>query len=96
MAKRPKAYSYLRFSTPDQIKGDSLRRQTEAAKAYAKRHGLDLDESLTFRDMGISAFRGKDAVEGTLAPWRQRTLSPRLRPIKKALLYLTNPNGTLM
>src|SRR5262245_52339556 len=30
-----KAYSYLRFSTPDQMKGDSLRRQTELARRYA-------------------------------------------------------------
>jgi len=67
MAKRPKAYSYLRFSTPEQAQGDSLRRQTDAATVYAKRHGLTLDESLTFRDLGVSAFRGRNAVEGALA-----------------------------
>jgi hypothetical protein len=36
--QRPKAYSYLRFSTPEQRKGDSFRRQWEKAKAYADRH----------------------------------------------------------
>jgi DNA invertase Pin-like site-specific DNA recombinase len=37
------AYSYLRFSTPEQMQGDSFRRQTEAAKVYAERHGLTLE-----------------------------------------------------
>ena len=57
---RPKAYSYLRFSTPDQMKGDSFRRQKEAAENYAEKHGLDLDTQLTFEDLGISAFKGKN------------------------------------
>jgi len=65
MAKRPKAYSYLRFSTPEQSRGDSFRRQMEAASAYAARHGLDLQE-LSFRDLGVSAYRGSNAVEGAL------------------------------
>jgi len=59
-----KAYSYIRFSTPQQLKGDSLRRQLEASRAYAKQHDLVLDESL--RDIGVSAFKGKNATEGAL------------------------------
>lgn len=43
-----KAYSYLRFSTPEQMKGDSFRRQREMAEAYARTHGYELDTSLTF------------------------------------------------
>jgi DNA invertase Pin-like site-specific DNA recombinase len=35
---RPKAYSYIRFSTPEQAAGDSLRRQTAKAREYAARH----------------------------------------------------------
>jgi DNA invertase Pin-like site-specific DNA recombinase len=66
VTKRPKAYSYLRFSTPGQLEGDSLRRQTEAARDYAERHGLELDTALNLRDLGVSAFRGKNAVEGAL------------------------------
>lgn len=61
-----KAYSYLRFSTPEQSKGDSYRRQTENARQYAERHGLELDETLTFQDMGVSAFRGLNAKVGAL------------------------------
>lgn len=61
-----KAYSYLRFSTPEQMRGDSFRRQTAAADEYAARHGLDLDAALTFRDLGVSAYRGKNAEDGSL------------------------------
>ncbi len=39
----PRVYSYIRFSTPEQKKGDSLRRQTEAAEEWAKAHGLPFD-----------------------------------------------------
>jgi DNA invertase Pin-like site-specific DNA recombinase len=63
---RPKAYSYLRFSTPEQAKGDSKRRQWDAAVKYAATHGLELDNKLTFQDMGVSAFRGANAATGSL------------------------------
>src|SRR5438445_3401471 len=56
--KRPTAYSYLRFSTPEQAAGDSRRRQTELAERYAKEHDLELDDQLTFHDLGVSAFSG--------------------------------------
>jgi DNA invertase Pin-like site-specific DNA recombinase len=61
-----KAYSYLRFSTPEQLKGDSFRRQTDLAAAYALQHGLDLDTELRFADKGVSAFRGQNAATGAL------------------------------
>ncbi len=63
MSKK-KAYSYIRFSTPEQLKGDSLRRQLESSRKYALEHNLVLDESL--RDLGVSAFKGKNATEGAL------------------------------
>jgi DNA invertase Pin-like site-specific DNA recombinase len=56
---RPVGYSYIRFSTTEQRKGDSLRRQTEAAKAWCERNGVHLDTSLTLRDLGVSAYKGK-------------------------------------
>jgi DNA invertase Pin-like site-specific DNA recombinase len=55
----PIAYSYIRFSHPDQAKGDSLRRQTKGSADWCKRNGITLDQSLTLRDLGVSAFRGK-------------------------------------
>lgn len=61
-----KAYSYLRFSTPEQSQGDSFRRQTALAEAYAQSHGLELDTELRFSDLGVSAFRGKNAATGAL------------------------------
>lgn len=68
---RRKAYSYLRFSTPEQSKGDSQRRQTAMARNYASLHGLELDETLSFEDKGISGYRGKNASEGRLADFKE-------------------------
>jgi DNA invertase Pin-like site-specific DNA recombinase len=62
-----RAYSYIRFSTPEQSRGDSFRRQSEFSKLYAERHSLVLDESFNLRDLGISAFRGTNVKEGALA-----------------------------
>lgn len=61
-----KAYSYVRFSTPEQMRGDSFRRQTEAARDYALKNGLELDDKLTFHDKGISAYRGRNTETGRL------------------------------
>ena len=58
------AYSYQRFSSSSQASGDSLARQSSLAKAYADRHGLQLDDALTFRDLGVSGFRGRNAAHG--------------------------------
>lgn len=61
-----KAYSYIRFSTPQQAAGSSLERQTEKAKKYALDHGLILDTERDMTDFGVSAFRGKNARTGAL------------------------------
>ncbi len=55
----PVAYSYVRFSTPEQAQGDSLRRQTEAAAQWCKAHGVHLDTSLFLVDKGVSGHSGK-------------------------------------
>jgi DNA invertase Pin-like site-specific DNA recombinase len=57
-------YSYIRFSSPQQAAGDSLRRQTEAAADWCKRNNATLDTSTTFRDLGTSAFKGNHRGEG--------------------------------
>src|SRR5262245_34106923 len=54
----PFAYSYLRFSSPQQAAGDSIRRQTETTAEWCARHKVTLDKSLNLRDEGVSAFRG--------------------------------------
>jgi DNA invertase Pin-like site-specific DNA recombinase len=53
------AYSYIRFSHPDQAKGDSMRRQAEKRDAWLKKTGVTLDTSLTLQDRGVSAFTGE-------------------------------------
>jgi DNA invertase Pin-like site-specific DNA recombinase len=75
-----RAYSYLRFSTPEQMKGDSFRRQVELSRAYAIQHKLDLDESLTFRDLGVSAFRGRNVKEGSLGDFIKAVETGRVLP----------------
>lgn len=53
------AFSYIRFSTPEQSEGDSLRRQTEAATAWCQKNDIYLDTSTTLRDLGKSAYLGE-------------------------------------
>lgn len=59
MAKSTLAYSYLRFSSPEQAKGDSLRRQTALRDAWLAKHHVRLDESVSLRDEGVSGFTGE-------------------------------------
>jgi DNA invertase Pin-like site-specific DNA recombinase len=59
MATKPIGYSYVRFSTPEQLEGDSLRRQTQSASDWCDRNNVHLDTSLSLRDLGVSAFKGK-------------------------------------
>ena len=66
MAIRARAYSYIRFSSGEQIKGDSQRRQLDDSRKYALEHELELDEELTFRDLGVSGFKGRNVTEGEL------------------------------
>lgn len=61
-----KAYSYIRFSTPEQLKGDSLRRQTELSEKYAAAHGLELDTRITMKDLGVSAYDRSNITKGAL------------------------------
>lgn len=58
------AYSYLRFSRPEQVKGDSLRRQIQQTEELCKRHGWTLDSTLT--DKGFSGWTGKNVKKGAL------------------------------
>src|SRR6267378_1002220 len=70
------AYSYLRLSTPEQIKGDSIRRQLERSRAYAEKHRLQLDESL--RDLGVSAYKGRNREHGALGRFLEHVRSDRV------------------
>jgi DNA invertase Pin-like site-specific DNA recombinase len=58
-----KAYSYIRFSRPEQMKGNSLQRQLKKSEAYCTENNLTLDTTLNLKDLGVSAFRGKHLDE---------------------------------
>jgi DNA invertase Pin-like site-specific DNA recombinase len=62
----PKAYSYMRFSTAEQAKGDSLDRQSRMAREWAVQRDVQLDTELDLTDKGISAYLGANAETGTL------------------------------
>jgi hypothetical protein len=59
---REKAIEYLRFSDAVQALGDSKRRQRDLNAEYAACHNLEIVES--FEDLGISAFKGRNAKIG--------------------------------
>ena len=69
MAKKPvqrRAYSYIRFSSAEQEKGDSLRRQAKLRDEVLKCHPeWILDESL-IEDFGVSAWEGDNIIDGAL------------------------------
>ncbi|MCK1345927.1 recombinase family protein [Bradyrhizobium sp. CW11] len=70
--RRPRAYSYVRFSTPEQAKGHSLQRQTDAAQAWAAANRAVLDDELTFQDRGVSGLHGANMETGALGVFLER------------------------
>src|ERR1700728_3820403 len=72
----PKAYSYVRWSTPEQARGGTLERQLKLSREYAARNNLELDES--YIDPGVSAYRGKNRFEGALANFTKHVESGRI------------------
>lgn len=63
---KPKLYSYVRFSSVKQREGNSLERQQDTALKIAARYNLELDTT-AFHDLGMSAFKGRNAHEGKLS-----------------------------
>lgn len=76
----PIAYSYIRFSTPEQLKGDSLRRQLELSKEYAAENNLELDTTLKLRDLGLSAYHKTNVEKGALGGFLQAIKDGRIKP----------------
>ncbi|WP_137956731.1 recombinase family protein [Burkholderia sp. 4M9327F10] len=68
---QPLVVSYIRFSTPRQASGDSLRRQTAGAREWCARHGWTLDEKLSIHDLGVSGFNKDNISRGALATFLQ-------------------------
>ena len=65
-SSKPLCISYIRFSTPEQIKGNSLKRQLRLSQEYADKHGLIFDERFNFKDLGLSAYHGDHRTKGAL------------------------------
>jgi DNA invertase Pin-like site-specific DNA recombinase len=61
----PRVISYLRFSNPEQMRGDSIRRQTKRAEEFCASRGWVLDDS--YSDRGVSGYKGKNHTEGALS-----------------------------
>lgn len=61
-----KAYAYIRFSSIQQSKGNSLARQMKLTNDFVSKHGLLLDDTLSMRDLGISAYKRKNITKGAL------------------------------
>ena len=58
-SRKPKYFSYIRFSSSAQASSDSYRRQIKMSDEWAKRNEVRIEE-LRFQDLGISAFRLKN------------------------------------
>lgn len=56
----------MRFSDPKQATGNSVDRQLNYAKKWAEERNLLLDESLTLRDEGLSAYHQRHVKQGAL------------------------------
>ncbi|MCR1565452.1 recombinase family protein [Mixta sp.] len=59
----PQLFSYIRWSSSRQDQGTTKTRQLSSAKAFAKKHNLEMSE---IYEKGVSAYRGKhaDAKQG--------------------------------
>lgn len=75
----PTAYSYIRFSTPEQLKGDSLRRQLDLSEKYAIENGLELDTTLKLRDLGLSAYHKVNVEKGALGVFFEAIKDGRIK-----------------
>jgi len=91
-----RCYSYIRFSSTEQRKGDSFRRQTEYAEQYAEENGLLLDDTLKITDLGLSAFHGDHRSKGALGIFLDKVANREIPPgshlVIEALDRLTRQN----
>lgn len=62
----PRVYSYIRFSTPEQALGGSLRRQLERSQKWAEENDIEFDTSINLYDCGLSGYDGTNLEKGAL------------------------------
>lgn len=76
----PAVYSYIRFSTPEQARGNSSHRQLNFAREIANSYGVELDESLTMNDQGLSAYHQANIKRGALGVFLKAVEGGRVAP----------------
>src|SRR5262249_22434494 len=79
----PIAYSLLRFSSPEQSKGDSRRRQTADAEAWCQPPGVPLDPSWWLSAPAVSVYTPKHRTTPAryaLAAFLKQIEGRRVRP----------------
>ncbi|MFM0405197.1 recombinase family protein [Paraburkholderia dipogonis] len=80
MTAKSRVYSYLRFSDPKQAAGSSADRQMEYANRWAAEHGMQLDETLSLRDEGLSAYHQRHVTQGALGVFLVAVDEGRISP----------------
>lgn len=80
MTATPRVYSYLRFSDSRQAAGSSADRQAEYARRWAAEHGIVLDEALSMRDEGLSAYHQRHVSRGALGAFLVAIDAGRIAP----------------
>jgi DNA invertase Pin-like site-specific DNA recombinase len=79
-ANMGKVYSYMRFSAMSQKDGTSIVRQSNYAEVYAKEHGMELDDTLTMVDRGLSAYHQRHVKSGALGVFLENVKNGKIAP----------------
>lgn len=81
----PTIWPYIRFSSEEQRRGDSLRRQKDLIARFAARpaiiaEGASVDESLDLNDLGVSGYTGKNLLKGRFRTFLDAVDSGLVKP----------------
>lgn len=84
--KRKIVKAYIRWSSPEQAKGDSKNRQIEAAKKWCQNNSYSLCEENILIDEGLSAFKGDHRTKGQLGKLWTSLRNGEINPADTVLL----------
>lgn len=80
IAQKRMAYSYVRFSRPEQAKGHSSKRQKDAADIWCEKNGYVLDTSIKMTDKGLSGWSGEHRLRGKLGAFIRLAEQGKINP----------------
>lgn len=66
-----RAIAYLRFSSLQQVQGDSVRRQKKLIEEWLKNNSDYYLDPVTFEDLGLSAYKGQHAISGAFSEFME-------------------------